>query len=136
MEIRNESFLTSDFIGLLREHNVALVIAETARQWPMPRDVTADFMYLRLHGDQEIYRSGYRAGGHRAVGASASSSGTQAASPQRLPRRGRACRSSADVARTGGSRRVLLLRQHGREAARAARCAGLDATPGLCKLLG
>jgi len=36
------------------------VVAETARQWPMPRDVTADFMYLRLHGDQEIYRSGYR----------------------------------------------------------------------------
>ena len=25
----------------------------------MPRDVTADFMYLRLHGDRELYRSGY-----------------------------------------------------------------------------
>jgi hypothetical protein len=25
----------------------------------MPRDVTADFMYLRLHGDKELYRSGY-----------------------------------------------------------------------------
>ena len=60
MEIRNESFLDERFIGLLRKYNVALVIAETARLWPMPRDVTADFMYLRLHGDQEIYRSGYR----------------------------------------------------------------------------
>jgi uncharacterized protein YecE (DUF72 family) len=61
MEIRNDTFLDERFITMLRKHNVALVIAETARRWPMPRDVTADFMYLRLHGDQEIYRSGYRA---------------------------------------------------------------------------
>jgi uncharacterized protein YecE (DUF72 family) len=47
------------FIEMLREHDVALVIAETARKWPMPRDVTADFMYLRLHGDRKIYQSGY-----------------------------------------------------------------------------
>jgi uncharacterized protein YecE (DUF72 family) len=60
MEIRNASFLDERFVALLRQHNVALVIAETARQWPMPSDVTADFMYLRLHGDKEIYRSGYQ----------------------------------------------------------------------------
>jgi uncharacterized protein YecE (DUF72 family) len=59
MEVRHESFLDERFIALLRAHNVALVIAETARKWPMPRDVTADFMYLRLHGDRELYRSGY-----------------------------------------------------------------------------
>ena len=33
--------------------------AETARRWPMLNDVTADFMYMRLHGDKELYRSGY-----------------------------------------------------------------------------
>jgi uncharacterized protein YecE (DUF72 family) len=60
IEVRNESFLVPEFIELLRRHSVALVIAETARKWPMPRDVTADFMYLRLHGDKELYRSGYR----------------------------------------------------------------------------
>ena len=59
MEIRHESFLDERFIALLRGYNVALVIAETARKWPMPHDVTADFMYLRLHGDRELYRSGY-----------------------------------------------------------------------------
>ena len=59
MEIRHESFLDERFVAMLRAHNVALVIAETARKWPMPRDVTADFMYLRLHGDRELYRSGY-----------------------------------------------------------------------------
>jgi uncharacterized protein YecE (DUF72 family) len=60
VEIRHESFLDPRFVEMLRAHSVALVIAETARKWPMPRDVTADFMYLRLHGDKELYRSGYR----------------------------------------------------------------------------
>jgi uncharacterized protein YecE (DUF72 family) len=59
IEIRNGSFDNPSFIALLRKHNVALVIAETARRWPMLNDVTADFMYLRLHGDKELYRSGY-----------------------------------------------------------------------------
>jgi uncharacterized protein YecE (DUF72 family) len=59
MEIRNDSFLTRSFIGLLREYKVAVVIAETARRWPMIQDITADFLYMRLHGDTEIYRSAY-----------------------------------------------------------------------------
>jgi uncharacterized protein YecE (DUF72 family) len=59
VEIRHESFCDASFITLLREHNVALVVAETAKRWPMLHDVTADFMYLRLHGDKELYRSGY-----------------------------------------------------------------------------
>jgi uncharacterized protein YecE (DUF72 family) len=59
VEIRHESFLDPSFIDLLREHNVALVIAETARRWPMTQDITADFVYMRLHGDKELYRSGY-----------------------------------------------------------------------------
>lgn len=59
VEIRNASFLDPRFTSMLRDCGVALVVAETARQWPMPCDVTADFMYLRLHGDKDIYRSGY-----------------------------------------------------------------------------
>jgi uncharacterized protein YecE (DUF72 family) len=59
VEIRNASFLNREFMELLRRHGVALVIAETAGRWPMPEDITADFVYLRLHGDQELYRSGY-----------------------------------------------------------------------------
>jgi uncharacterized protein YecE (DUF72 family) len=60
VEIRHESFLDPSFVELLREHNVALVIAETARRWPMAQDITADFVYMRLHGDKELYRSGYQ----------------------------------------------------------------------------
>ena len=59
IEIRHESFADVSFIELLRAHNVALVIAETARRFPLLEDVTADFIYIRLHGDKELYRSGY-----------------------------------------------------------------------------
>jgi uncharacterized protein YecE (DUF72 family) len=59
LEIRSETFLAPQFVQLLSQHNVALVVAETAGRWPMPMDVTADFVYLRLHGDTELYRSGY-----------------------------------------------------------------------------
>lgn len=59
VEIRHESFLDPSFIELLREQRIALAIAETAGQWPMVQDVTADFIYMRLHGDKELYRSGY-----------------------------------------------------------------------------
>jgi uncharacterized protein YecE (DUF72 family) len=58
-EIRHESFLDAEFVALLRARNVALVIAETAQRWPMPEDITADFVYMRLHGDKHLYQSGY-----------------------------------------------------------------------------
>jgi uncharacterized protein YecE (DUF72 family) len=59
IEIRHESFVDPAFVRLLRKHRVALVVADTAGKWPYCEDVTADFMYLRLHGDKEIYASGY-----------------------------------------------------------------------------
>ncbi|MBS0422294.1 MAG: DUF72 domain-containing protein [Proteobacteria bacterium] len=59
LEVRNDSFMTPAFVDLLRKYDVALVIAETARKWPMTHDITADFVYMRLHGDQELYKSGY-----------------------------------------------------------------------------
>ena len=59
IEIRHESFLDESYIQLLREHNMSWVIADTAGKWPYREDVTADFLYLRLHGDKELYASGY-----------------------------------------------------------------------------
>jgi len=59
MEVRNEGFVDPSFIGLLRKHRVAFVIADTAGKWPQYEDVTADFVYIRLHGDEELYRSAY-----------------------------------------------------------------------------
>jgi uncharacterized protein YecE (DUF72 family) len=59
IEIRHESFLDASFVRLLRRHRVALVVSEGAGQWPVCEDVTADFLYLRLHGDRQLYASGY-----------------------------------------------------------------------------
>lgn len=59
VEIRNKSFVDPIFIKLLRKHGVAFVIADTAGRWPYAEDITSDFVYMRLHGDTELYRSGY-----------------------------------------------------------------------------
>jgi uncharacterized protein YecE (DUF72 family) len=58
-EIRHESFACRSFLQLLKANNAALVVADTAGKWPLLENVTADFMYLRLHGDKELYASGY-----------------------------------------------------------------------------
>ncbi len=58
VEIRHESFRDGTFIELLREFNIALVCADTVA-WPRLMDLTADFVYCRLHGSEELYVSGY-----------------------------------------------------------------------------
>lgn len=59
LEVRHPTFETAEFVDLLREHDIALVVADTAGKWPLMREVTADFVYVRLHGDKELYASGY-----------------------------------------------------------------------------
>ena len=61
VEIRHDSFIDVDFVRLLKRHNIALVIADTGGKWPYREDVTSDFVYLRLHGAEELYASGYSA---------------------------------------------------------------------------
>ncbi|MBD0267729.1 DUF72 domain-containing protein [Pseudanabaena sp. FACHB-2040] len=58
-EVRHPSFFGNDFIELLRQHNAALVFADTAGTWPYAEDITADFVYIRLHGAEQLYTSGY-----------------------------------------------------------------------------
>jgi uncharacterized protein YecE (DUF72 family) len=59
LEVRHASFATPEVIELLREQDVALVVADTAGRWPFLEDVTSDFVYVRLHGDAKLYESGY-----------------------------------------------------------------------------
>ena len=58
LEIRHDSFRDPAFIAMLRRYEVALVCADTV-EWPLLMDLTADFVYCRLHGSTELYRSGY-----------------------------------------------------------------------------
>ncbi len=59
IEVRHESFRDTGFFGQLEAHGVAVVLADTAGRWPRLDQQTADFAYLRLHGDTELYTSGY-----------------------------------------------------------------------------
>ena len=51
--------MTPEFFQLLREHNIAFVFADTAGKWPYAEDLTTDFIYIRLHGAEKLYVSGY-----------------------------------------------------------------------------
>jgi uncharacterized protein YecE (DUF72 family) len=59
LEVRHESFRDPACYELLRDRRVALVVADTAGKWPFLEESTADFQYVRLHGDAELYASGY-----------------------------------------------------------------------------
>ena len=100
LEVRHDSFCTEEAVHLLAEHDIALVVADTAGRWPLLERVTSDFMYVRLHGDKELYVSGYSRGAGLLGGA------------------------HPGVGRPGPGR-VRLLRQR-REGARAVRRAGPD----------
>ncbi|MFC4453891.1 DUF72 domain-containing protein [Deinococcus sonorensis] len=61
LEVRHESFLTEECVAQLRRHGVALVVADATGLFPLVEQATADFMYVRLHGAQALYSSGYTA---------------------------------------------------------------------------
>jgi uncharacterized protein YecE (DUF72 family) len=59
IEIRHDSFLVPEFFSLLRKYNMAFVVSDAAAKWPYAEDLTANFVYCRLHGAEELYASGY-----------------------------------------------------------------------------
>lgn len=59
LEVRHKTFRTPEYAELLRTHDVANVVADSAGVWPQFEDVTTDLVYVRLHGDTELYASGY-----------------------------------------------------------------------------
>lgn len=61
VEPRHESFRDPAFTALLREHGAALVLSDSAGTWPVFDEATADLVYVRLHGQGELYAGGYTA---------------------------------------------------------------------------
>lgn len=86
IEIRHDSFLSNAFIDLLRRYRVALVFAHSAGKWPYAEDVTSDFVYLRLHGSEQMYQGSYPddALAHWAERIAAWHAGTEPADAQRI----------------------------------------------------
>jgi uncharacterized protein YecE (DUF72 family) len=58
-EVRHPSYFHEEFYAILREHGCAFVVADTAGKFPYAEEVTTDFVYVRLHGSQQLYASGY-----------------------------------------------------------------------------
>jgi uncharacterized protein YecE (DUF72 family) len=58
VEVRHESFLTPEFVELLRKHSVAVAAIESDKH-PLIADVTGDFIYARLQRTSEKLQTGY-----------------------------------------------------------------------------
>lgn len=56
------------FIRLLRNYGAALLVSDAVAGWPYVEDVTADFVYLRLHGPETLYGGSYQRRGPGPVG--------------------------------------------------------------------
>ncbi|MDQ3288796.1 MAG: DUF72 domain-containing protein [Pseudomonadota bacterium] len=61
LEVRHESFLDPDFVGLARDHSVATVYTDSD-DYPSLADITGDFVYARLMRTREELQSGYAEG--------------------------------------------------------------------------
>ncbi len=59
LEVRHPSFDTPEAIQVLRQHDIAFVVADSAGRYPFVDTPTSDFMYVQLHGAEELYASGY-----------------------------------------------------------------------------
>ena len=60
-EFRHPSFKNPSFIDLMRKHGVAVVVAHSGLKSPYMEDLTADFVYARMHGQERLYAKGYPA---------------------------------------------------------------------------
>ncbi|HVE34253.1 MAG TPA: DUF72 domain-containing protein [Gemmatimonadaceae bacterium] len=58
-EVRHPSYFCDEFYDLLRRHKCGFVIADTAGTFSYAEQVTADFVYVRLHGSSALYASDY-----------------------------------------------------------------------------
>jgi len=59
LEVRHDSFRIPALGGLLARNDIALVLADNPGKWPIIDEATTEFRYVRLHGDTELYASGY-----------------------------------------------------------------------------
>ncbi|MDP9009124.1 MAG: DUF72 domain-containing protein [Pseudomonadota bacterium] len=89
VEVRHDSFRTPEFIALVRQYGVGVVIAGDSR-YPQIADATAPFYYARIMGTQQTEESGYSdaalnlwASRARALASGAEPEGLEYAVPQR-----------------------------------------------------
>lgn len=60
LEVRHDSFFTDELVDLARRYDVALAFSHSSA-WRYTEEITADFVYVRLHGPDRLYDSPYGA---------------------------------------------------------------------------
>jgi uncharacterized protein YecE (DUF72 family) len=58
IEFRNKDWFTNEVFSLLKKNNVGLVAGQSSR-YPLEKHVTADFVYIRMHGPDQLFASKY-----------------------------------------------------------------------------
>jgi uncharacterized protein YecE (DUF72 family) len=58
IEPRHDSFFVEEMASIARRHGVAVAFSHSSA-WLYTEEVTAGFVYLRLHGPRALYSSGY-----------------------------------------------------------------------------
>ena len=60
-EFRHETWFCDEVYKILKKHNAALVFADF-KDIPAVEKITADFIYVRMHGPKDLYSSKYTGG--------------------------------------------------------------------------
>lgn len=59
LEFRHNSWFNDETYEVMRRHNLVNVINDSLNRWPASKVITADFAYIRFHGNKQLYRSSY-----------------------------------------------------------------------------
>jgi uncharacterized protein YecE (DUF72 family) len=59
IEIRHSTWINDEFFTMLKKSNIAFTIADSGSRFPYHEEITADFIYLRFHGNGQLYASDY-----------------------------------------------------------------------------
>ncbi len=59
LEARNTSWYDEESLELMSDYNIANVIADAGKRFPLSNAVTANDVYIRFHGREKLYASEY-----------------------------------------------------------------------------
>jgi uncharacterized protein YecE (DUF72 family) len=59
LEVRHKSWLEKESVNLMKQYNIAFVIAQSGMGFPYAELITAQHIYVRFHGPGNLYASSY-----------------------------------------------------------------------------
>src|SRR5690606_4993260 len=59
IEVRHDSWICEEAFKLMEDYGIAFTISQSGVGWPYLERITADNVYVRLHGPKELFASPY-----------------------------------------------------------------------------